>query len=157
MQTQTLMNQTIFQKISELKSFAEGESFSMINIDLLSFLMAEFIGSPSFSKVPGERRKDLFNQFIKLSRTLDCLDNFLSKGPGLLNDNDSIIDFVSTLKSFSEDGGFEEINTDLLSFSMPKFIASDSFGELSSERREDLFNQYETLRWTLDSLHGIVN
>ena len=159
MQTQTLapknMSQTI-EKIKELQGFAEGESFSMINIDLLSFLMSEFIGSESFIKIPSDRRKELFNQYIKLERTLNCLDAFLSKGPDLLNDRDSIIDFLSTLKSLGEDGGFEEIKSDLLTFAMPKMVGSDSFANIPNERREDLFNQYGTLSWTLDSLHNIV-
>lgn len=148
------MNQGNETLIRTLQSFAEDGALAIINVDLLCFLMSEFIGSECFIKISGARRKDLFNQFIKLDRSLDCLDNFLSNDQDLLNRNDSIIDLVSNLQSLGEDGGFEEISTDFLCFAMPELIGSKAYEKLTSERREDLFNQYATLKGVLECLES---
>jgi len=53
--------------------------------DLLQMVFTEFIASEQFSKMDGERRRDLFNQYTSLKLLLKNLDGFVEKYPSNLD------------------------------------------------------------------------
>jgi hypothetical protein len=65
--------------VSCLQSYGVAGSYFEINYDLLAFAMPELIAGKTFIDLPGERRKELFDQFATLRSVLDLLANFVDE------------------------------------------------------------------------------
>lgn len=54
-------------------------------------------------------------------------------------------DFLTTLSYAGQEGGFSELEYDLLYLSFRELVASDEFAGLEAYRKRELFNQYDRI------------
>ena len=71
--------------------------------------------------------------------------------------NEDIRSLVYMVQANGAQGGFWNLNNDLLEMAFTELISSDTFIEMPGERRRDLFNQYGLLKMTLTDLESFAD
>lgn len=148
-------NSEIKKLVSYLRLWGENNYFFDTNHDLLTSAMTEFIAGKSFSELPEERRKELFDQYTILRSVLDLIENFVNDFQNVdshLETSEEVEHLLDSLRSYSELHSFFDMNYDLLAFAIPGFFASNTFLEYEYERKKDLFQHFSTLRNLLNYL-----
>lgn len=74
--------------------------------------------------------------------------------PTVKND---VKNLLTSINMFGEDGAFGNMRFDFLEMCFTEFIGSKRFTELDSNRRKDLFNQYQLLICTMETLDSFTS